>query len=235
MNMSKRTTMVAATALVFAASAVQALPIKLPSALGGKSSSQTSAAANEQAGDPATAQDSLVRTFVASQLEVLAAQSELAKAYDLNDQAAILDSEQKALSGGGTLDAAALQTSMDRSQAASEAISAKQAASTQLTAEGKKHYSASLPHFAKGVVGTRELVVQATHFTGAMKGSMTGGGLAGLAGGAGKLKAGMVVAKGTPAYSKSVFDVFRKTMSIGQSNGVKAPADATSALGSMAP
>ena len=235
MNIAKRTTMAAAVAMILAVSAAQASPFKVPSVLGGKNSPQTTSAANDQASNPTTAQDSLVRTFVASQLEVLAAQSELAKAYDLKDQAAILDSEQKSLSGGGTLDAAALQTSMDRSQAASEAIAAKQAGSAALTAEGKQHYSASLPHFAKGVVGTRELVVQATHFTTSMKSSMTGGGLAGLAGGAGKLKAGIVVAKGTPAYSKSVFDVFRKTMSIGHSNGVKAPADATSALGSMAP
>jgi hypothetical protein len=231
MKFIKYTTMAAAIAMVIAASAAQASPFKLPSLLGGKGSPQTS----DQAGDPATAQDALVRTFVASQLEVLAAQSELAKAYDLKDQAAILDSEGKVLGGGGTLDAAVLQTSMERSQAASDAISAKQAASSELTAEGKQHYTASLPHFAKGVVGTRELVVQMTHFTSAMKGSMTGGGLAGLAGGVGKLKAGIVVAKGTPAYSRNVFDMFRKTMSIGQSNGVKAPADATSALGSMAP
>ena len=235
MNIAKHTMIASAIAMILVASAAQASPFKMPSLLGGKANSPTSAVTSDQSGDPATAQDALVHTFVASQCEVLAAQSELAKAYDLKDQAAILDSEQKTFSSGGTMDAAALQSSMERSQAASDAISAKQAASTQLTAEGKQHYTASLPHFARGVVGTRELVVQLTHFTSTMKSSMTGGGLAGLASGAGKLKAGLVVAKGTPAYSKNVFDMFRKTMSIGQSNGVKAPADATSALGSMAP
>ena len=234
MNFAKKT-LLATAVTMFAASSATALQFKMPS-FGGKTNANTSAAATDQAGgDPAVAQDSLVKAFVSSQLEVVSAQRELALAYDLKDQAAILESEQKTLSSGGTLEASALQTSMEHSEAANQAIAAKQAEQGTLTAEGKEHYSNSLPHFARGVIGTRNVVAQAAHFTSSVKSSMTGGGLGGLAGGATKLKAGYVVAKGTPAYSKSVFDVFRKTMSIGQSNGVKAPADATAALGGLAP
>jgi len=234
MNFAKKTLLATAMTML-AASSASALQFKMPS-LSGKSSADTNAAATDQAGgDPAVAQDSLVKAFVSSQLEVVAAQRELALAYDLKDQAAILESEQKTLSSGGTLEASALQTSMERSEAANQAIAAKQAEQGTLSAQGKEHYANSLPHFARGVVGTRNVITQVTHFTSSMKSSMTGGGLAGLGAGTTKLKAGYVVAKGTPAYSKSVFDMFRKTMSIGQSNGVKAPADATAALGGLAP
>jgi len=113
---------------------------------------------------------------------------------------------------------------------ANAAIAAKQAEQATLSEEGKQHYAASLPHFLKGVVGTRQLVLQATKFGASAKSAIAGGGLAGLAGGMTKLKAGAYVAKSTPSYSKQVFDAFRKTMSIGQSSGVKMPADATKAL-----
>lgn len=209
-----------------------AFPIKLPL---GKDSAATNAAANDAAGDPEVAQDGMVKTFVASQLEVLAAQHELALAYDLKDQAAILESEQTSLSSGGTLEAKALQTSMERSEAANAAIAEKQAQQATLTGEGKQHYVNSLPHFAKGVLGTRQLVSEVAHFSSSVKSSATGGGIMGLGAGMTKLKAGMVIAKGTPSYSKSVFDMFRKTLSISQSNGVKAPADATAALSGLAP
>jgi hypothetical protein len=58
-------------------------------------------------------------------------------------------------------------------------------------------------------------------------------GLSGLTTGMTKLKAGAFVAKSTPSYSKNLFDVFRKTMTISQNNGVKVPADATQALGGL--
>jgi hypothetical protein len=232
MHFATKTVLALALSTACTAALAGAFPIKLP--LGGsKDSAATTSAANDAAGDPAVAQDGMVRTFVASQLEVLAAQHELALAYDLKDQAAILASEQASLSSGGTLEAKALQTSMERSEAANAAIAEKQAQQATLSEEGKQHYVNSLPHFAKGVVGTRQLLGEVTHFTSSMKASATGGGLAGLGGGMTKLKAGMVIAKGTPSYSKSVFDMFRKTLSIGQSNGVKAPADATSALAGL--
>jgi hypothetical protein len=230
MKIAKRTIIAGALALL-SASGAQAFQFKLPAALGGNAASaDTTAAANAEAGDPATAQDSLVRTFVASRIEVLNAQEELAKAYDLNEQADILASERQALSSGGVTEASQIQTSMDKSAAANDAIAAKQAGQATLSEEGKRHYAASLPHFVKGVVGTQQLIVQVAKFTTSMKKSLTGGGLAGLGAGVTKLKAGLVVAKGTPAYSKQVFDMFHKTMAISQSNGIKAPADATQAL-----
>jgi hypothetical protein len=229
MHITKRSLSIAVVSLLAAASAHA--QFKLPGALGG--SNAPAAAPSE--GDAAVSQDSLVRTFVASQTEVLAAQQELAQAYGLKDQAALIASEQQALSSGGVTEASQIQTSIQVSDSANAAIAAKQAEQATLSEEGKQHYAASLPHFVKGVAGTRELVLQASKFTSSAKSSMASGGFAGLAGGMTKLKAGAYVAKSTPAYSKQVFDAFRKTVSIGQSSGVKIPADATHAIGDMAP
>jgi hypothetical protein len=227
MNITKRTLSTALILSLAAAGTAQA-QFKLPAALGG--STPAAAPATATGTDAAVSQDSLVRTFVASQTEVLAAQQELALAYDLKDQAALIASEQQALSSGGVTEASQIQTSLQVSDNANAAIAAKQAEQSNLSDEGKQHYAASLPHFLKGVVGTRQLVLEATKFGASAKSSMASGGLTGLAGGLTKLKAGAYVAKSTPSYSKQVFDAFRKTVAIGQSNGVKMPTDATKAL-----
>ena len=230
MNIAKRTRPIALISLLAVAGTAQA-QFKLPGALGGSSASATSATSS----DAAVSQDSLVRTFVASQTEVLAAQQELALAYGLRDQAALIASEQQALSSGGVTEASQIQTSIQVSDNANAAIAAKQAEQATLSEEGKQHYAASLPHFVKGVAGTRQLVFEAGKFGASAKNSMASGGLAGLAGGMTKLKAGAYVAKSTSSYSKQVFDAFRKTVSIGQSSGVKVPADATKALTDLSP
>jgi hypothetical protein len=180
--------------------------------------------------DPIAAQDALVKSFVGSQTEVLAAQILLSKAYDLKDQAALLQSQQTALRSGA-VDTDTLEKTVDISSKANDEITTQQNKQTTLTAQEKDYYAQSLPHFAKGVVGTHDMVVQAQKFTTTAKGSMTG--LSGLTTGMTKLKSGVFVARSTPSYSKNLFDVFRKTMAISQSNGVKAPSDATKALGSL--
>jgi hypothetical protein len=210
--------MIAGLATTFAANA----QFHLPSALGGSPSASS--------GDAMASQDALVKSFVGSQIEVLAAQTLLAKAYDLKDSAGELELQQKALQGGA-VDKDTLKKTIDISDKANEEITAQQSKQTTLTAEEKEYYQQSLPHFAKGVLGTREVIVQAQKFTSVAKGSMSGMGA--LSGGMTKLKAGAYVATATPSYSKNLFDVFRKTMSISQSNGVKIPSDATQAVGEL--
>jgi hypothetical protein len=229
MKIAKHMLVAGSLALMLTASLAHA-QFKLPAALGGKGSASSG---NANDGDAAAAQDSLVRTFVASQTEVVTAQALLAHAYGLKDQAALLEAQQKALSSGGVKEASDLQTSLDISNKASAEIAAQQASQTSLSEEGKKYYAESLPHFAKGVVGTHRLVGEVSKFGSTAKNSMGGGGLAGLGSGMTKLKVGMFVVKATPGYSKAVFDTFRKTVSIGQSNGVKVPTDATQALSDL--
>lgn len=225
MKISKHAAMAATLALVFCAASAHA-QFKLPGGLGGSSSSSS-----DDGGDAVAAQDSLVKSFVSSQSEVLAAQVLLAKAYDLNDQVALLEAQQKALQSGA-VDQDALKKTVEISSNANREISAQQAQKSELSAQGKQYYEESLPHFARGVAGTRVMVGEAQKFTAAVKSSANGG-LAGAGAAMTKLKAGMYVAKETPSYSKSLFDTFKKTVSISKSNGVKVPSDATQALGDL--
>ena len=206
---------------LFVATGAQA-QLHMPSALGGSSSASSS--------DAMAAQDSLVKTFIGSQTEVLAAQALLSRAYDLKDQADLLDAEQKALQSG-SLDTDALKKTVDISTKANAAIAAQQGKQTVLSAEGKQYYAQSLPHFAKGVIGTQQVIAQAEKFTSAAKGSMSG--LSALTSGMTKLKAGAYVARATPSYAKTLFNVFRKTVSISRSNNIAVPSDATAALGAL--
>lgn len=209
------------TAGLFAATSASA-QFHLPTSLSSTSSSSSS--------DALAAQDALVKSFVASQSEVLAGQSLLAQAYGLKDQAKLCDDQQKALQST-SVDTETLKKTVDISSQANDEISEQQAKQTTLTAEEKEYYAQSLPHLAKGVIGAHDVVVQAEKFTTTAKGSMTG--LSGLTTGMAKLKAGAFVARSTPSYSKNLFDVFRKTMTISQNNGVKVPSDATQALGAL--
>jgi hypothetical protein len=108
-----------------------------------------------------------------SSTEVLAAQILLSKAYDLKDQAALLQSQQTALQSGA-VDTDTLEKTVDISSKANDEITTQQNKQTALTAQEKDYYAQSLPHFAKGVVGTRDMVAQAQKFTTTAKGSMTG-------------------------------------------------------------
>jgi hypothetical protein len=76
------------------------------------------------------------------------------------------------------------------------------------------------------------VVSKAAAFTSGLKNSGANVGSL-LSAGTAKLAAGLFIAKSTPSYSISLFDVFRKTVSIGQSNGVKSPPDVTAAIGSL--
>lgn len=213
----------AAIGCTFATTAALA-QFHLPKALGG-SSAATSSSTSPQQGS-----DALVRSFIASQTEVLRAQSLLAQAYGLKDQAKLCDDQATALQST-SVDTDTLKKTVEVSDSANEQITTQQKKQSALTAEEKQFYAESLPHFAKGVIGTHDVIEKAASFTSSLKSSgslMTSMGM-----GMGKLKDGIYVAKATPAYSKSLFDVFRKTMTISKSNGVKTPSGATAALGSL--
>lgn len=195
----------------------------LPKVLGGDSTASSNGSAQQGS-------DALVKSFIASQTEVLRAQSLLAQAYGLKDEAKLCDDQAEALQST-SVDTDTLKKTVEVSDAANQQITSEQQKQSALTAEEKQYYAQSLPHFAKGVIGTHDVIEKAASFTSSLKNS--GSSMASLGMGIGKLKSGMYVAKATPAYSKNLFDVFRKTMSISRSNGVKTPSDATAALGSL--
>lgn len=220
----KATKMVIVSSVVAGIFAMQpTYAFNLSSPLGGSSSSGAT--------DNMAAQDALVKSFVASQIEVFKAQSLLAQAYGLKDQAKLCDDQANTLQST-SVDSDTLKKTVDLSNNAMDQISDQQKKQASLTDEEKRFYVQSLPHFALGVIGTHDVVEKAATFTSGVKNSGSSvGGL--LSMGTSKLASGMFIAKATPSYSKNLFDVFRKTVTIGENSGVKAPADVTSALGSL--
>jgi hypothetical protein len=182
--------------------------------------------------DLGTSQQALITDFVGSQREVLQAQALLERAYGFKDKAELLQAQQKALSSG-PVDENSLKKTVELSRSANKQIAAEQAKQGALTSQEKAAYTASLPHFADGVIGTTKTVTAAQNF--ASSAESGGGGLAGMVSGADKLKVGLYIAKVTPAYSKELYSVFKKTVMIGRKNGVTIPANATNALGSLTP
>ena len=182
--------------------------------------------------DLGASQQALITAFVGSQREVLQAQVLLERAYGFKDEAELLEAQQTALASGA-IDENSLKKTVELSQAANQQIASEQASKGTLTSDERAAYTASLPHFALGVVGTSRTVSDAQSF--ASSAASGGGALTGMLTGADKLKVGLYIAKVTPAYSKALYSVFKNTVMIGQKNGVKIPADATSALGSLSP
>jgi len=222
---------VACSLALFAVAGAAQAQFRLPSipGLGGKSGNSTT----PQAGtDASVSSDSLVQSFVGSNKEILTAQSLLELAYGDKAKAAVLQSESDALKSDGVGEEQ-IKKVVDLSNTTSKDLAEKQTKQAKFSAEEKQYYAQSLPHFTRGVIGTKKLVEAAAAFAESSKGSMTGGGLMSLGAGIAKMKIGMYVAKATPGYSKNVFDTFRKTVSIGKSSNVKMPADATSALSSL--
>lgn len=218
------------TSLVLAAGmGVAHAQFKLPGALSGLTGGSSPAQGTENVSN-----DTLVSTFIATNQEILTAQKFLALAYDQKDKAALLDSEAKALQSTG-VGADELKKAVELSNKTNEELAAKQAGKTQFSAEEKQYYIQSLPHFIRGLAGTKQLLDQVKNFGANAKGSLASGGMSMLGSGVGKVKAAAFVVQATPGYAKGVFDTFRKTVSIGKSNDVKMPADATSALAGLAP
>lgn len=202
---------------------------KLPGALSGLAGGSNPGQATESVSN-----DTLVSSFIATNQEILTAQKFLALAYDQKDKAALLDSEAQALQSTG-VGADELKKAVELSNKTNEELAARQTEKTQFSEQEKQYYVQSLPHFVRGLAGTRQLVEQVKSFGANAKGSLARGGLSMLGSGMGKMKAAAFVVKATPGYAKGVFDTFRKTVAIGKSNNVKMPADATSALAGLAP
>jgi hypothetical protein len=191
--------------------------------MGHKSSPNTDLGASQQA---------LITDFVGSQREILQAQVLLERAYGFKGKAELLQAQQKALSSG-PISENSLKTTVELSRSANKQIAAEQAKQGALTSQEKAAYTASLPHFADGMIGTAKTVTAAENF--ATSAESGGGGLVGMLSGVDKLKVGLYIAKVTPAYSKELYSVFKKTVMVGQKNGVTIPANATDALGSLTP
>lgn len=97
----------------------------------------------------------LLQHYQQSTTDLLKAQAEFLRAFDLKQAAAALDAEATAL-GGTSLGTAGLKKITVRSMQANEAIQQKINERTQLTEQGRKHYVQGLVPY---LTGCRELTI----------------------------------------------------------------------------
>jgi hypothetical protein len=202
-----------------------AVDLKLP---GAKTAEPTS---EESAGDATAMQEGIVQRYCVASGYILAAQVELAKAFELKDQAAQLEAEAATLQGGATLDKDAIKKNRQISDDASAAIQAKLDAEAPLTDEGRQHYINSLAPFANGVAETSKLPAEASAFSNAAQTTIKSASMTEKLSVTSKLAAGTYLAKEIPGYSARTMDTFKKIVTYANKNNIPVPEDATSLLG----
>jgi len=213
-----------AAAILISASPSQALDLKMPNA---------KPAAEAAAGGPdaVAMQEGLVQRYAEASGYITAAQIELSKAFELKEQAALLESEAASLKGGATLDKDSIKKNRKVSDDAAAAIQAKIDAGAPLNDEGKQHYIASFMPFVQGLAVTKELPAEASTFSDAAQTTMKSASLTEKASLTSKLSAGTYVAKEIPGFSSKTMDTFKKIVTYAQKNDIPVPDDATAMLG----
>ena len=212
-----------ATAVLIAASPSHAVDLKLPKA-------KPAAEAPAEGVDTMAMQEGLVQRYMEASSYITAAQIELSKAFELKEQAALLESEAASLQGGATLDKDAIKKNRKVSDDAAAAIQAKIDAGAPLSDEGKRHYIASFVPFVQGMAVTKELPAEASTFSDAAQTTLKSASLTEKASLTSKLSAGTYVAKEIPGFSSKMMDTFKKIVTYAQKNDIPVPADATAML-----
>lgn len=210
----KKHILVVATILVCAIAPAQAqFKFELPS-LGSKPS------VGETAATPPSG-DALVTTFQQSQASVLIAQSTLAEALGLKDQAMLAQAEVKRLSSG-QLDLDGMKKNRELSDGLQLDIAARMATQPQLTADARAKFSTGLFQYLQAVAGARNLLVQSQQYF-----SSVGANPMAVMG---KAKSALWVGKETPGYVKGLVSTSKVMLEYAKRNAIKTPANATAEL-----
>lgn len=165
-----------------------------------------------------------VASFVESYSQVLTAQVHFSEALGLKDQVDLLKAEQQAMASG-SVDTERLKKVSEVSANAQRAIDERQQAQPELDTEAKAAYGKGLGSLFDGLMTGRDVVSNAQAV-----GNSLGSNPMSLMG-AGKTAA--FVVKEAPGYLKNLQESAKLAMAFGKSNGVEAPANATSLLGDM--
>ena len=218
--------MVAVGMLVCVSTASIAFDLNLPGV--SAPSASASGGANAEA-----MQEGIVQRYTQASTKIDMAQLELARAFDLNDQAAALEAQVTALKSGATLDKDGIEKQKKISDDANIAIQAKLDANTQISDEGKKHYVSSLIPFASGLALTAQMPSDLKAFADASKSQISSASLLDKLKITSKLSAGTYLASELPGYTTRVVDGFKKLVTFAKSNQIPVPKDATDLLGSL--
>jgi len=216
--MSKKFNLIALAIVLVAPGAYAQFKLPSVSSLTGSGDSGSSAPTG---GDDSAQQDSLVRGYVAANKEVLLAQSKMAEAVGLKEEAAKLKSTADALGDGATKgnlsDADKIQSE------SSKQISARlNDSNLQMDSKSKALYSSGTASLGTGMLKYIGLRPEVINFGNALKASpllaMT------------KLSAGAYVVTNFPSNAKNVYDTLSYSTAYAKKNDIPVPANATKAL-----
>ena len=202
------------------------------SALPGMPSFGGAPAPTQVGSDPAAAQSAFFQKFTASRIEINAAQLELALAFGLKDKVGELQAEQDNLRSG-PLDKDGYHKSKELSDGVDRELADRMAAGTVLSADGKTHYVASLPHLLRGTLLAAQLPAEAQAFASSAKSAVGSASFQDKMRFGGMAMTAVMIAKDMPGFVGTTVDTYKKTLTYGQANHIPVPHDATAALGSL--
>ncbi|MDR0576207.1 MAG: hypothetical protein LBI87_01380 [Candidatus Accumulibacter sp.] len=163
----------------------------------------------------------LVADFVVAQKLVLDAQISFAQAFNLNDQAKLLQAEKQALSSG-SIDKTKLQKTQSVSENAQKAIEEKMAKKASMDSSSKGKYARGLVSLTGAMGMTKKLSNDAKDFA-----SASGvGALTSLF----SADAAVYVATGMPGYLVNLASATKSALSFGKMMDIKLPKNADSLL-----
>ncbi|MGC7402387.1 hypothetical protein ACPWR0_00940 [Pandoraea pneumonica] len=186
--------------------------------LGGKSSS-------EGAADLGGQQTTLVRNYVAANVDVLNANAKMGEALGLKTQAEQAAAVAQQLSSGSTDDKDAASKAVNAVGDTSGAIAAKLKEKPVLDAESKKTFAQGLGHLALGMVHYTGMRNDVTAMGNGMK-SASPMALTSLGGAA-------YVVSNFPGSVTEAGKALKNAVDFARNNGIEVPADATKALAAL--
>lgn len=221
-------TTVMVTALAFAANASA---FGLSNITGG--SKDSGGSSGPSVSDVAAKQEKMVKEYTAAQTNINKAQLMMSKALGLKKQVASLTDEAKVLGSGSVLDKDGVKKVSAISSSANKAISQKIKSGQKLSTESKKELAESLVPFGLGLKQTKDMSSQFKPYIDSAMSAIKSAPMTEKLKAKSKLAAGLYVAKNTPGLLSGMIGTGKQMMDYMQSQNVKVPAKATSALGSL--
>ena len=156
----------------------------------------------------------VVPAFIIAAGSVNKAQIMLAKAFNLKEQATLLEAESNAFEKGATIESEQIETITAMQTATSELIAEKIASGAKLSSEGRILYAKSLVPYAVGLYGLNKLVDEAQSLIANPMSLMSQGGQV------------VAVAKEMPGYTETLFTTTKSVLTYAKSNDIEIPDEA---------
>jgi hypothetical protein len=212
--------------------AVDASAFGLPKIGGSDDSAGTSNA--ETMDSVMTQQDSLVKTYQLSMVDILSAQVLLLEAHGMKEEAAKVASAAEAL-GKGAVDKNEFDKTMELSESANEDISKKMGEQEALTSDGRKMYQEALFPYASGIGKMAQLKPELEKFMQSASAQVKSASMMDKLKVKKKLDVGMYLATKAPGYFTDVASTTNKILTYANKQGVseQSTGKVLSVLGSL--